>query len=127
VSRLVHFGGGVLHRIPAVGWVYSTVKEACEALFSADGKKLGEPVYVRIPNGWVLGFRTGESPRSLPENSDVPNPMGAEFETVLVMWAFSAGSGVTVEVNKRDIVSANMSTDQALKHTLTAGVVGNSK
>ena len=54
-------GGRILHRIPIVKSIYSSVKQVSDTLFSSSGNAFREAVLVQYPRegSWTIAFVTG--------------------------------------------------------------------
>jgi len=118
-ARLVQLWNGVLHRIPVVNSIYSSVKQISDTLFSSSGQAFRKALLVQWPreNMWTIAFLTGTPgpgvARHLPPDCvavyvpTTPNPTGGYF----------------VVVPRRDVIELDMSVDQALKYIISMGVV----
>jgi uncharacterized membrane protein len=113
-SVLFGYIDGVIWYVPVVNWLYSTVKQSLQALIGRDQSVFRRPVAVRIGESCVIGFVTG------------PSPLGESMVSVLVLFAFSPGSGFLVNVPVDCISPIEMTGDEAFKYVLTAGMASNS-
>ena len=118
-AQLVQLWHAILHRIPVVNSIYSSVKQISDTLFSSSGQAFRKALLVQWPHQgmWTIAFLTGTPgagvARHLPEDCiavyvpTTPNPTGGYF----------------VIVARKDVVELEMSVDQALKYVISMGVV----
>ena len=118
-AQLIELWHEVLHRIPVVNSIYSSVKQISDTLFSSSGQAFRKALLVQWPREgmWTIGFLTGvpsgETASYLPPDSvavyvpTTPNPTGGYF----------------VIVARKDVIELEMSVDQALKYIISMGVV----
>ena len=118
-ARLVVIWHDILHRIPVVNSIYSSVKQISDTLFSSSGQAFRKALLVQWPQegSWTIAFLTGtpggEVLRHLPPDCvavyvpTTPNPTGGYF----------------VIVPRKNVIELEMSVDQALKYVISMGVV----
>jgi len=118
-AQLVEIWHEILHRIPVVNSIYSSVKQISDTLFSSSGQAFRKALLVQWPreNMWTIAFLTGTPgpgvARHLPPDClavyvpTTPNPTGGYF----------------VIVARKDVIELDMSVDQALKYIISMGVV----
>lgn len=118
-AQLVEIWHEILHRIPVVNSIYSSVKQISDTLFSSSGQAFRKALLVQWPreNMWTIAFLTGKPgpgvARHLPEDCiavyvpTTPNPTGGYF----------------VIVRRKDVIELDMTVDQALKYIISMGVV----
>jgi uncharacterized membrane protein len=118
-AQLVEIWHDILHRIPVVNSIYSSVKQISDTLFSSSGQAFRKALLVQWPreNMWTIAFLTGTPgpgvARFLPPDClavyvpTTPNPTGGYF----------------VIVARKDVIELEMSVDQALKYVISMGVV----
>src|SRR5262245_46355593 len=60
-ARLVHLWHDILHRIPVVNSIYSSVKQISDTLFSSSGQAFRKALLVQWPveGMWTIAFLTG--------------------------------------------------------------------
>ena len=87
--RLVHWWDGLLHRIPIVRSIYSSVKQVSDTLLKDSGKSFRKVVLVEFPQPgqWTLAFIVGE-----PEGQ-IAAEIGGSLVTVYVPTAPNPTSG----------------------------------
>jgi uncharacterized membrane protein len=118
-AQLVELWHDILHRIPVVNSIYSSVKQISDTLFSSSGQAFRKALLVEWPRPgmWTIAFLTGapsgEVAGQLPEDClsiyvpTTPNPTGGYF----------------VIVPRKAVIELDMSVDQALKYIISMGVV----
>ena len=118
-AQLIELWHEILHRIPVVNSIYSSVKQISDTLFSSSGQAFRKALLVQWPreNMWTIAFQTGTPgpgvARYLPPDClavyvpTTPNPTGGYF----------------VIVRRKDVIELDMSVDQALKYIISMGVV----
>jgi uncharacterized membrane protein len=118
-AQLVEIWHEILHRIPVVNSIYSSVKKISDTLFSSSGQAFRKALLVQWPrpNMWTIAFLTGTPgpgvARHLPPDClavyvpTTPNPTGGYF----------------VIVARKDVIELDMTVDQALKYIISMGVV----
>ena len=93
-AQLVEIWHDILHRIPVVNSIYSSVKQISDTLFSSSGQAFRKALLVQWPreNMWTIAFLTGTPgpgvARHLPPDCvavyvpTTPNPTGGFFVIV---------------------------------------------
>ena len=117
--KLVQWGDAVVHRIPVVRSIYSSVKQVSDTLFSESGNAFRTAVLVQWPREgvWTVAFITGTP------NGEVAAYLRDEFVSVYVPTTPNPTGGYFVMVRKSDCVELDMSVDAALKYIISMGVV----
>lgn len=118
-KKLVHFGNLMLHRIPIVRSIYSSVKQVSDTLFSENGNAFRKALLVQWPREgvWTIGFLTG-----LP-GGDVANHLQGDYLSVYVPTTPNPTGGYFVMLKKTECIELQMSVDQALTYVISMGVV----
>ena len=109
----------VLHKIPIVKSIYSSVKQVSDTLFSSNGNAFREAVLVQYPRqgSWTIAFVTGRP------GGEVAAQLPGEFVSIYVPTTPNPTSGFFLIVPKSDVVEVEMSVDTALKYIVSMGVV----
>ncbi len=118
--KLVALGDSIVHRIPVVRSIYSSVKQVSDTLFSESGNAFRTAVLVQWPRAdvWTIGFVTGTP------GGDVSNYLtDGEFVSVYVPTTPNPTGGYFVMLRKSDCIELKMSVDDALKYVVSMGVV----
>lgn len=117
--KLVQWGDALVHRIPVVRSIYSSVKQVSDTLFAEGGHAFRTAVLVQWPREgvWTLAFVTGAP------NGEVAALLRDEFVSVYVPTTPNPTGGYFVMLRKSDCVELEMSVDAALKYIVSMGVV----
>lgn len=118
-ARLVHLGHEILHRIPVVNSIYSSVKQISDTLFSSSGQAFRKALLVQWPREgmWTIAFLTGAP------GGDVVNHLPGDYVSVYVPTTPNPTGGYFVMVPRQDVIELTMSVDAALKYIISMGVV----
>ena len=122
-ARLLRVGNDLLHRIPVVNSIYSSVKQISDTLFSSSGQAFRKAVLVRWPHedAWTIAFITGTP------GGDVVNHIPPDCLSVYVPTTPNPTGGYFVIVKRVDVIELDMTVDQALKYIISMGVVSPQK
>lgn len=117
--KLGHWGNLLLHRIPIVRSIYSSVKQVSDTLFSENGNAFRKALLVQWPREgvWTIGFLTG-----VP-GGDVINHLPGEYLSVYVPTTPNPTGGYFVMLRKAECIELKMSVDEALTYVISMGVV----
>ena len=117
-QRLVHFWHEILHRIPVVSSIYSSVKQVSDTLFSSSGEAFRKALLVQWPREgmWTIAFLTGTP------GSDVTRHLQGDFVSVYVPTTPNPTGGYFVMMPRQDVIELDMSVDTALKYVISMGV-----
>jgi uncharacterized membrane protein len=112
-------GGRILHRIPIVKSIYSSVKQVSDTLFSSSGNAFREAVLVQYPRegAWTIAFVTGRPGGEAAEH------LSDDFLSLYVPTTPNPTSGFFLMVRRADVIELRMSVDEALKYIISMGVV----
>jgi uncharacterized membrane protein len=112
-------GGRMLHRIPIVKSIYSSVKQVSDTLFSSSGNAFREAVLVQYPRAgaWTIAFVTGRPGGEAAEH------LRGDYLSVYVPTTPNPTSGFFLMVLRSDVIELRMSVDEALKYIISMGVV----
>ena len=118
-AQLVTLWHNVLHRIPVVNSIYSSVKQISDTLFSSSGEAFRKALLVQWPHEgmWTIAFLTGTP------GGDVVNHVPPDCVAVYVPTTPNPTGGYFVVVQRKDVIELDMSVDQALKYVISMGVV----
>jgi uncharacterized membrane protein len=118
-AKMVEFWHEVLHRIPVVRSIYSSVKQISDTLFSSSGQAFRKALLVRWPQHdmWTIAFLTG-----VP-GGDVINHLQGDYVSVYVPTTPNPTGGYFVIVARKDVIELDMTVDEALKYIISMGVV----
>ena len=118
-ARLVNFWHEILHRIPVVNSIYSSVKQISDTLFSSSGQAFRKALLVQWPHEgmWTIAFLTGRP------GGDLATHLKGDFMSVYVPTTPNPTGGYFVVVARKDVIELDMSVDEALKYVISMGVV----
>jgi uncharacterized membrane protein len=118
-AQLVRVWHQVLHRIPVVNSIYSSVKQISDTLFSSSGQAFRKALLVQWPHQgmWTIGFLTGTP------GGDVTRHIPQDCVSVYVPTTPNPTGGYFVIVPRKDVVELDMTVDEALKYIISMGVV----
>jgi uncharacterized membrane protein len=118
-AQLVELWHEILHRIPVVNSIYSSVKQISDTLFSSSGQAFRKALLVQWPHqgSWTIAFLTGTP------GGDVANHVPPECVAVYVPTTPNPTGGYFIIVARKDVIELDMSVDQALKYIISMGVV----
>jgi uncharacterized membrane protein len=109
----------VLHKIPIVKSIYSSVKQVSDTLFSSSGNAFREAVLVQYPRqgSWTIAFVTGAP------GGEAASKLPADMLSVYVPTTPNPTSGFFLMMPRADVIELQMSVDEALKYVISMGVV----
>ncbi len=112
-------GGRILHRIPIVKSIYSSVKQVSDTLFSSSGNAFREAVLVQYPRegSWTIAFVTGKP------GGETALHLPGDYLSVYVPTTPNPTSGFFLMLARADAIPLAMSVDEALKYVISMGVV----
>src|SRR5580765_4543274 len=117
-ARLLRVGNDLLHRIPVVNSIYSSVKQISDTLFSSSGQAFRKAVLVRWPHegAWTIAFITGTP------GGDVVKHVPPDCLSLYVPTTPNPTGGYFVIAKRSDVIELDMTVDQALKYIISMGV-----
>lgn len=109
----------IIHRLPLVRNVYSSIKQVTDFLFSEPDMQYTRVVAIEYPRRgiWTLGFVTGEAMH------DIQNTIDEPVISAFVPHSPMPFTGFAVTVKKSETVDLSISVDQALQFVISCGVV----
>ncbi|MCW7537286.1 DUF502 domain-containing protein [Aquabacterium sp. A7-Y] len=109
-----------LSKIPIVKSIYSSVKQVSDTLFSSSGNAFREAVLIQYPRqgSWTIAFVTGAPGGEVAQHLDP-----RDFLSVYVPTTPNPTSGFFLMLPRAEVVDLKMSVDEALKYTISMGVV----
>jgi uncharacterized membrane protein len=118
-ARLVQLWHAILHRIPVVNSIYSSVKQISDTLFSSSGQAFRKALLIEWPREgmWTIAFLTGTP------GGDVANHLEGEYISVYVPTTPNPTGGYFVMLARKDVIELDMTVDEALKYIISMGVV----
>lgn len=115
----VRLGDFIVSKMPLVSSIYSLLKQLFETIFSPKSQSFKEAVLLEYPRKglWIIGFLAGETSRELQ------GIFTQEMVSVFVPTTPNPTSGFLIMVPQKDIIKLEMSVEDALKYTVSCGIV----
>ncbi len=110
---------GIIHRLPLVRNVYSSVKQVTDFVFSEQEVEFTRVVAVQYPRKgiWSVGFVTGES------MADIYSAANEPVLTILIPTSPMPATGFTITTRKSETIDLDLSIDEAIQFIVSCGVV----
>ena len=120
VQRLFAFAERLLYRVPLIKSVYGAIRDFFNYFAPSIKKEYKQVVAVTIGDTdmQVIGFVTQAIPEDLPEGFNEPNSI-----LVYLPLSYMIG-GYAVLIPRSKVRPLDMSMEDAMRFTLTAGVIG---
>jgi uncharacterized membrane protein len=117
-AQLIELWHEILHRIPVVNSIYSSVKQISDTLFSSSGQAFRKALLVQWPQEgmWTIAFLTGTP------GGGVANHLPPDSIAVYVPTTPNPTGGYFVIISRKNVIELDMSVDQALKYVISMGV-----
>jgi uncharacterized membrane protein len=118
-ASLLQLWNAILHRIPVVNSIYSSVKQISDTLFSSSGQAFRKALLVQWPREgmWTIAFLTGRP------GGDVLQHLQGDYVSVYVPTTPNPTGGYFVMMPRQDVIELDMPVDAALKYIISMGVV----
>ena len=109
----------LIHRLPLVSNVYSSVKQVTDFVFSERDIEFNRVVAVEYPRKgiWSIGFVTSESMLDIRSAANEP------VMTVFMPTSPLPMTGFTITIKKSEAVDLDITIDQAIQFVVSCGVV----
>lgn len=110
----------LLLRVPLFKQVYPYVKQVTDFLLSEQPLEFSRVVLAEYPRKgcWSLGFVVNRGLADLTERA------GGDWAVLFIPSAPTPMTGYVIQLRRDEIIDVNMTVDQALRFTITCGVVG---
>ena len=110
---------GLLGRIPLIRALYPNVKQVTDFLLSERKVEFSGVVAVQYPRVgiWSVGLRTGEPMPRVQRSAADP------LVTVFIPSSPTPVTGYVIQVPTKDVIDLNLTIDEALRFTISAGVI----
>jgi len=114
-----HHIESLIHRVPIIRNVYSSVKQVTDFAFSDTDIQFSRVVAVEYPRRglWSIGFVTGEG------MSNVRDAAGEPIVSILMPTSPMPMTGFTIFAPKSQTVDLDLTIDQAIQFCISCGVV----
>jgi uncharacterized membrane protein len=121
LRKLYEAGENLMHRIPFVKTLYSSVRDLMKFFQSDEAKKQGYVVSFEIAGTRLIGLVTRES------FDDLPKGVGEEGEiAVFLPMSYQIG-GYMIMVPRSSVKRISMSVEEAMRFVVTAGMLSHTK
>lgn len=112
-------GEGLLHRIPLIRAIYPHIKQVTDFLLSERNVEFSGVVAVEYPRRgvWSLGLSTGAPIKR------IQNKITEDLITVFIPSSPTPITGYVITIPKRDTIELNMTIDEALRFSISGGVI----
>jgi len=119
---IISYGEYLLSRMPVVRNIYSALKQIFETVFREDSDNFQSAVLVEYPRKglWALAFVATDTLGEVQEKLD---EHAGQTVSVFLPTTPNPTSGFLLFVPKKDIVSLDMSVEEAAKLVISAGLV----
>ena len=117
--RLVTLGESIVHRIPLIRAIYTSVKQVMNTLFTPGGQAFRKVMLVEYPRAgiWSIAFQTGAVPDAMTK------AIGEESLTLFVPTTPNPTSGFLLVMPRNQVTELDLIIDDALKMVISLGVV----
>jgi len=118
-NRIVDLGERLFSRIPVVRSIYQGTKQWVDALFTAKAGSFKKVVFLEYPRKgiYTVAFVTGYARGGFSEKAE------EKFLNVFVPTTPNPTSGFYLMVPERDVISTEMTVEDAFKLVISAGLV----
>ena len=115
----LRFTEQLLNRMPVVRNIYSAIKQILETVLAQQSNAFREAVLVEYPRRgiWAIAFITGRT------EGEVQNITEEECINIFLPTTPNPTSGFLLFVPKKDLISLNMSTEDAIKMVISGGII----
>jgi len=118
--RILHFGEGIVERMPVVRSVYNGLKQIVETMLSQSSQSFQQACIIEYPRRgvWAVAFV------STPTGGEIPEKSGQEeLLSLFLPTTPNPTSGFLLFVPRKDVMMLDMSVEQAAKLVISAGLV----
>ncbi len=122
-GKLVHFGEGIISKIPLARTIYTATKQVIETLFMGTGmKKLKRVALFEYPRAGVysIGFITGTL-----EDGKHHNLSGKKLVSIFVPTTPNPTSGYYIMLPEEDVTELPITIEDAFRIIMSAGLATN--
>lgn len=118
-SSVVRWAESMLGRVPLVRSVYSGAKQLADMVLGEGGTSFRQVILVEYPRKglWTIAFITGGPFKEAREKT------GRELVTTFVPTTPNPTSGFIMLVPREDVVTLNMTVEEAMRMIISLGVV----
>jgi uncharacterized membrane protein len=118
-KQLLAYGELILGRMPIIKLIYPHAKQISQFLFGGRKVEFHRVVTIQYPRlgVWSLGFATSPGPPTIAKHT------GQSMVAVFVPTSPTPFTGWTVMVNADEVVDLDMTVDEAIRFTISCGVL----
>ena len=117
--KMIHFAEILLKKIPIVSTLYFSIKQLTETVYGSKHTAFRRAVLVQYPSKGIysIGFFTSDG------TEEINQYLGGETVGLFIPTTPNPTSGMFVMVSKNDIISLDMSVEDAIKLVVSGGIV----
>jgi uncharacterized membrane protein len=118
-ARVMRWAESMLGRVPMVRSIYSGSKQLADMVLGEGGTSFRQVILLEYPRKglWTIAFITGGPLREAREKS------GRDLITVFVPTTPNPTSGFIILVPREDVITLQMSVEEAMRMIISLGVV----
>ncbi|WP_164658838.1 DUF502 domain-containing protein [Tropicibacter sp. Alg240-R139] len=118
---LIHFGEGLVNRMPVVRSIYSGIKQISETVFAQTERSFEKACLIQYPRRgiWAIGFVSTDAKGEVAERAET----GGNLVSVFVPTTPNPTSGFLLFFPEEDIIYLDMNIEDAAKLVISAGLV----
>ncbi|MBL4720728.1 MAG: DUF502 domain-containing protein [Alphaproteobacteria bacterium] len=116
---VVSLGERILAQMPIIRSVYSAIKQILETVLKQQSNAFRQAVLIEYPRRgmWAVGFVTGTT------EGEVQNLVREDVVNIFLPTTPNPTSGFLLFVPRKDLVTLNMSVEEAVKMVISGGIV----
>lgn len=121
--RLLGWGERLVNRMPVIRTIYGGLKQIFDTLVNQSDNNFSEAVLVEYPRKgvWAIAFLTTETKGEVGEKSR--EKTGDDMVSLFLPTTPNPTSGFLLFVPRRDVISLDMTVEDAAKLIISAGIV----
>lgn len=118
---MIHFGEGLVNRMPVVRTIYSGIKQISETVFAQSERSFEKACLIQYPRKgiWAIGFVSTNAKGEVAEKAET----SGELVGVFVPTTPNPTSGFLLMFPEEDVIELDMSVEDAAKLVISAGLV----
>ncbi len=118
---MIHFGEGLVNRMPVVRTIYSGIKQISETVFAQSERSFEKACLIQYPRKgiWAIGFVSTNARGEVAEKAETSGNLVGVF----VPTTPNPTSGFLLMFPEEDVIELDMSVEDAAKLVISAGLV----
>lgn len=118
---MIHFGEGLVNRMPVVRTIYSGIKQISETVFAQSERSFEKACLIQYPRKgiWAIGFVSTNAKGEVAKRAET----SGELIGVFVPTTPNPTSGFLLFFPEEDVIELDMSVEEAAKLVISAGLV----